>query len=42
MNLNYITFFIFQMYKYDILLLDLFRTAFKAGFKFGGFFTCIL
>lgn len=31
-----------RMYKYDILLLDLFRTAFKAGFKFGGFFTCIL
>lgn len=31
-----------RMYKYDILLLDLFGTAFKAGFKFGGFFTSIL
>lgn len=31
-----------RIYKYDIILLDLFRTAFKAGFKFGGFFTCIL
>ncbi|XP_078341154.1 complex I assembly factor TIMMDC1, mitochondrial-like [Crassostrea virginica] len=30
-----------RRYKYDTILLDLFRTGFKAAFKFGGFFTCI-
>ncbi|XP_062607296.1 uncharacterized protein LOC134269092 [Saccostrea cucullata] len=31
-----------KRYKYDVITLDVMRTAGRAAFKFGGFFTCIL
>ncbi|XP_061186487.1 complex I assembly factor TIMMDC1, mitochondrial-like [Saccostrea echinata] len=31
-----------KRYKYDIITLDVMKTAGRAAFKFGGFFTCIL